>query len=220
MATILRNGERANRIVQDMLGMGRGSEDFQVIKLNPLVTEHVNLAYHTARAADPEFMLAIEEQLDPNAGEITVIPHDLGRVFLNMVSNACYATDEKRKRIQARGDGATAAGERYTPTIQVATRRDEDYMTVTIRDNGCGIPKKNIDSIFNPFFTTKPPDKGTGLGLALSNDIVVQHGGFIKVNTKDGEYTEMTVVLPLTPVDLAGTAKDADAAPTDVGGPG
>ena len=203
MSTILRNGERANRIVQDMLGMGRGSDDFQAVNINSLVMEHVNLAYHTARAADSNFLLTIEEDLDPAAGEITVIPHDLGRVFLNMVSNACYATDEKRKLVEARtGEKLVAGDSRYTPTIGVSTRRDEDYMTVTIRDNGCGIPEKNLGNIFNPFFTTKPPDKGTGLGLALSNDIVVQHGGFIKVSTEAGEYTEMVVVLPLSPIEV------------------
>jgi len=198
LSSILRNGERANRIVQDMLGMGRGSGEFQVVDLNSLVMEHANLAYHAARAADSNFQITIKDDLDPEVGEVNVIPHDIARVFLNMVSNACYATDEKRKRLREEAE-ASEAGERYEPLLEVSTRRGEDDVTVTIRDNGSGIPKDLVDKVFNPFFTTKPPDKGTGLGLSLSNDIVVKHGGEIKVSTEAGEYTEMSVRLPAKP---------------------
>jgi len=199
LSSILRNGERANRIVQDMLGMGRGSGEFQVVDLNSLVMEHANLAYHAARAADSNFQITIKDDLDPEVGEVNVIPHDIARVFLNMVSNACYATDEKRKRLREEAEAGGEAGERYEPLLEVSTRRGEDDVTVTIRDNGSGIPKDLVDKVFNPFFTTKPPDKGTGLGLSLSNDIVVKHGGEIKVSTEAGEYTEMSVRLPAKP---------------------
>ena len=197
LSSILRNGERANRIVQDMLGMGRGSGDFQQVEINTLVMEHVKLAYHAARATNPDFQLTIKEELDPNMGELNVIPHDLGRVFLNMVNNACYATDEKRKQVEEETGAKLKAGEGYEPTVKITTRRDEENVVIAIHDNGIGIPKKLVDSIFNPFFTTKPPDKGTGLGLALSNDIVVKHGGSIEVDTEQDEYTEMSVSLPV-----------------------
>ena len=103
-----------------------------------------------------------------------------------MVSNACYATDEKRR------EGAPE----YEPTLRIETQRTDGRALIRIRDNGNGMPQEVIDKIFNPFFTTKPTDKGTGLGLSLSNDIVREHGGEIRVESKLGEYTQMTIDLP------------------------
>jgi signal transduction histidine kinase len=77
------------------------------------------------------------------------------------------------------------------------TQRGQDHAEIRIKDNGNGIPLDVIDKIFNPFFTTKPTDQGTGLGLAISNDIIRSHGGSIQVESKDGEYTLMTLELPL-----------------------
>ena len=193
MGRILQHGNRADRIVHDMLMMGRGSGERQPTEINNLLDEHARLAYHSARATDPDFNLTIEQDFDPEAGQIEVVPQDLGRVFLNMVGNACYATDEKRRAIES------DAGETYFPTLSLITRRLDDRIEVCIRDNGNGMPPEVIEKIFNPFFTTKPTDKGTGLGLALSNDIVREHGGTIRVVSEPGEFTEMTVELPLVP---------------------
>ncbi len=193
MGRILQHGNRADRIVHDMLMMGRGSGERQPTEINNLLNEHARLAYHSARATDPDFNLTIEQDFDPEAGQIEVVPQDLGRVFLNMVGNACYATDEKRRAIES------DAGETYFPTLSLITRRLDDRIEVCIRDNGNGMPPEVIEKIFNPFFTTKPTDKGTGLGLALSNDIVREHGGTIRVVSEPGEFTEMTVELPLVP---------------------
>ena len=193
MGRILQHGNRADRIVHDMLQMGRGSGERQPSEINSLLDEHASLAYHSARATDPDFNLTIEKDFDPDVGQIEVVPQDLGRVFLNMVGNACYATDEKRRAVKA-DDGVT-----YFPTLSLSTKRMDDRIEVCIRDNGNGIPPEVVDKIFNPFFTTKPTDKGTGLGLALSNDIVREHGGNIRVETEPGEFTEMIVELPLVP---------------------
>ncbi len=193
MGRILQHGTRADRIVHDMLMMGRGSGERQSIEINNLLDEHARLAYHSARATDADFNLTIETDFDPDAGQIEAVPQDLGRVFLNMVGNACYATDEKRRAIES-DDGVT-----YFPTLSLSTRRLDDRIEVSIRDNGNGIPPEVVDKIFNPFFTTKPTDKGTGLGLALSNDIVREHGGNIRVVSEPGEFTEMIVELPLVP---------------------
>ena len=160
MGRILQHGNRADRIVHDMLMMGRGSGERQPTEINNLLNEHARLAYHSARATDPDFNLTIEQDFDPEAGQIEVVPQDLGRVFLNMVGNACYATDEKRRAIES------DAGETYFPTLSLITRRLDDRIEVCIRDNGNGMPPEVIEKIFNPFFTTKPTDKGTGLGLA------------------------------------------------------
>ena len=213
LTSILRNGDRANRIVQDMLSMGRGSGDFHRTDINRLVMEHANLAFHAARATDPDFQLTITDNLDPDAGEINVIPNDIGRVFLNMVNNACHATDEKRRRIEAETGQRTTVKGTYQPTLEIRTSRGENSVVICIRDNGDGIPPELVEKIFNPFFTTKPTDKGTGLGLSLSSDIVREHGGSIRVESEPGEFTEMQVELPLEPA-----AADEDTPPEDAEG--
>ena len=85
----------------------------------------------------------------------------------------------------------------YEPTLAAATKNLGDRVEIRIRDNGTGIPPEVRDKMFNPFFTTKPPGEGTGLGLSLSHDIVVkQHAGSIEVDTQPGEFTEFKVILP------------------------
>ena len=196
LGRISSHGERANRIVQDMLRMGRGSGDRQATDINGLLEEHARLAYHSARATNPEFNLTIEQDMDPDMGQMEVISQDMGRVFLNMVSNACYATHEKRMAIEESGE-KTDDGKPYFPTLHLATKRGEETAEIFIRDNGTGIPAEAVDKIFNPFFTTKPTDKGTGLGLSMCNDIVRGHGGSIRVESEPGEYTTMIISLPL-----------------------
>ena len=188
---------RANRIVQDMLMMGRGSTEPQPTNINSLLDEYSRLAYHSARATDPDFQMEIRQDLDPKMVELEAIPQDLGRVFLNMVGNACYATDEKRRALEEAGGNRGA--DRYFPTLWVATKRADDSVEVRIKDNGNGMPAEVVEKIFNPFFTTKPTGQGTGLGLALSNDIIREHGGSIRVETEQGEFTEMIIDLPLVP---------------------
>ncbi|MDE0531327.1 MAG: ATP-binding protein [Albidovulum sp.] len=186
------HGSRADRIVHDMLRMGRGVGRATDVEINRLVDEHARLAYHGARAAVEGFRLELKMDLDPDAGSVTAIPQDLGRVVLNLVSNACYATHEKRMGKETENSEVP-----YEPTLNVSTRKDGEFVSIEIRDNGSGIPDDVIGKIFNPFFTTKPTDKGTGLGLALSNDIVQQHGGKISVESKSGQFTLMTVVIPV-----------------------
>ena len=202
------HGKRANRIVENMLRMGRESGEWQVSDINNLLDEHARLAYHSARATDSDFQLDIKEDYDPTTGEMEVIPQDLGRVFLNMVSNACYATNERRRATP----GADVVGGPYSPTIWLKTQREEDHVEGRIRDNGTGMPPEVIEKIFNPFFTTKPTDQGTGLGLSLSSDIVRRHGGQIRVDSVPGEYTEMIVELPLErPAETAAAPAEVPA---------
>ena len=190
---IREHGERANRIVIDMLKMGRGAGEWHTADINVLLNQHALLAFHSARAANSEFQLDIQEDYADDIGEIVVQPQDLGRVFLNLVTNACYATNDKRTRLAAEGGEAAQA---YRPTLQLSTRLAGEMVEVRVRDNGCGIPESALEHIFNPFFTTKPTDQGTGLGLSLSSDIIREHGGELRVDTQVGEYTEMIVALP------------------------
>ena len=188
------HGDRANRIVHDMLMMSRESVGHQPTNINNLLDEHARLAYHSARATDSNFQLDLQYDFAPDMEDIEVNPQDVGRVFLNIVNNGCYATNEKRLKL-----AQTGSGNGYMPTLLLTTRRSEDRIEVRIRDNGTGMPPEVIEKMFNPFFTTKPTDKGTGLGLSICNDIIRRHGGEILVESEPDEFTEMTIDLPLHP---------------------
>ena len=190
MERIRSHGDRANRIVRDMLMIGRGGGIVQPTDINDLLRDHAMLAYHGARAMDDDFQVDLKFELDPDAGEVEVAPDDMSRVFLNIVGNACYATSERSRAFSENGGS-------YMPTIWLSTERKESEIEIRIRDNGGGIPEDVIGRIFNPFFTTKPTDKGTGLGLSLSNDVVREHGGTITPVSEPGEYTEMIVSIPV-----------------------
>ena len=189
MARIRQHGDRADRIVQDMLAMGRASQGhYQTVNLNHLVEDHAMLAYHSARSRDSEFNMKIITEYDVNAGDVHVVSEDIGRVILNLVSNACYATAERN-----------AAEKGHEPAMWLTTTRVGDTVEIRVRDNGMGMPEEVMEKIFNPFFTTKPTDRGTGLGLSLSNDIVREHGGSITPESAPGKYAQMTVRIPAAP---------------------
>ena len=200
------HGDRADRIVNDMLMMSRESVGHQLTNINNLLDEHARLAYHSVRAVDPNFQLDLQYDFDESMGELDVNPQDLGRVFLNIVNNGCYATNEKRMTLTENGEESD-----YSPTLWLSTQLEEDRVHIRIRDNGTGMPQEVIEKMFNPFFTTKPTDKGTGLGLSICNDIVRRHGGEILVESEPGEFTEMTIDLPLHPPEpVADEPEDED----------
>ena len=196
MSRIAENCDRASRIIQDVTNMSRsGPSEQRPVDLNKLLHDYAILAYQAARAQDQNFNVSIVEELDPDAGEITCVPEEISRVFVNIASNACYATNQKRLGADAPDD--------YRPIISLTTHRRADNAVITIRDNGNGIPEEDSDKIFRPFFTTKPTNEGTGLGLSLSHEIIRHHGGTIAVASRPGEYTEMTVTLPVRPTQAA-----------------
>ena len=156
--------------------------------INALADEYLRLAYHGLRAKDISFNASIKTDFDESVGNINIIPQDIGRVILNLITNAFYAVTEKKKQ-QPNG---------YEPIVTVSTKRLEGKVEIKVSDNGDGIPQKVLDKIFQPFFTTKPTGQGTGLGLSLSYDIVKAHGGELKVETKEGDGSEFIVQLPTT----------------------
>ncbi len=182
------HGKRADGIVRSMLAHSReGGGDWQEADLNALLAEYLNLAYHGIRAQDNSFNLEMISDYDPSIGLVRVAPQELGRVFLNILNNACQAMNEKKK---ATGDG-------YAPSLTIRTRGEGDRIEIRIRDNGPGVPASARDKIFNPFFTTKPTGQGTGLGLSISHDIVVkQHKGEIRLETEEGEFAEFIISIP------------------------
>jgi GAF domain-containing protein len=188
---VVQHGKRADSIVKNMLMHSReGSGERRPVDINSLVGESLNLAYHGARAEKQGFQIRLDQDFDPAAGEAELLPQEITRVLLNLISNGFYAA-MKRK--------AENGGNGYEPMLAATTRDMGDRVEIRIRDNGSGIPPEVKEKMFNPFFTTKPPGEGTGLGLSLSYDIVVkQHSGSIEVDTRPGEFTEFRVVLPRT----------------------
>jgi two-component system, NtrC family, sensor kinase len=182
------HGRRANSIIQSMLLHARGTSGArEPADLNAVVADGVSLGYEAARTKDPAFTLKLDVDYDPAAGSVDMVSADLGRVFVNVVDNACYAVRQKQ---QKNGDG-------YTPALSVRTRARGDKVEVTFRDNGTGVPKEIAEKIFHPFFSTKPSGEGTGLGLSLSHDIVVQgHQGEMRMDSVVGEFTEIVIVVP------------------------
>jgi len=182
------HGKRADDIVKSMLQHSRSSTGIkEPTDINALADEYLRLAYHGLRAKDKLFDATTKTDFDESIGNINIIPQDIGRVILNLITNAFYAVTEKRKQ----------QPENYKPTVLVSTRKEKDKVEIKVKDNGNGIPPKILDKIFQPFFTTKPTGQGTGLGLSLSYDIVKAHGGEIKVQTKDGNGTEFIIQLSL-----------------------
>ncbi len=185
---VVSHGKRADSIVKNMLLHSReGSGERTSVNVNAMVEEALNLAYHGARAERPGFNVTIAQSLDDKAGAADIYAQEMTRVLLNLISNAFYAT---MKRKQGGSNGA------YEPTVIASTHDLGTSVEIAIRDNGTGVPDEVKAKMFNPFFTTKPAGEGTGLGLSLSHDIVVKHGGTLEVSTEPGSYTQFTIVLP------------------------
>jgi signal transduction histidine kinase/DNA-directed RNA polymerase subunit N (RpoN/RPB10) len=185
------HGKRADGIVKGMLQHSRSSSATkEPTDINKLADEYLRLAYHGLRAKDKSFNATLETAYDETIGNINIIPQDIGRVILNLITNAFYAAP-----LPPEG-GFLALDYKHSPTVWVSTKKLGDKVIISVRDNGPGIPKKILDKIFQPFFTTKPTGQGTGLGLSLSYDIVKAHGGEIKINTKEGEGAEFIISLP------------------------
>ena len=187
------HGKRADEIVKSMLQHSRGSSGKkELTDINALADEYLRLAYHGMRAKDKFFKVTTKTDFDNSIGKINIIPQDMGKVILNLINNAFYAVDEKKKARQS----ASGGGAEYEPTVRISTNEVGDKVLISVKDNGNGIPQKVLDKIFQPFFTTKPTGQGTGLGLSLSYDIVKAHGGEIKIKTKEEEGSEFVVSLP------------------------
>jgi len=186
------HGKRAGDIVKGMLQHSRSSSGFkEPTNINSLADEYLRLAYHGLRAKDKSFNATMKTDFDETIGNINVVPQDMGRVILNLITNAFYVVNEKKTLRQAQGDNG------YEPTVSISTKKEDNKVLISVNDNGNGIPDKIKEKIFQPFFTTKPTGQGTGLGLSLSYDIVKAHGGELKVETKEGEGSEFIIQLHL-----------------------
>jgi two-component system NtrC family sensor kinase len=197
------HGKRADAIVKGMLQHTRSNSGVkEPTDINALADEYLRLAYHGLRAKDKSFNATMKTDFDESIGMINVIPQDIGRVILNLITNAFYAVSTSTPK-SPKGDLP------YAPTVTVSTKillpplggagaNQGLRVAISVTDNGPGIPAHILDKIFQPFFTTKPTGQGTGLGLSLSYDIVKAHGGELKVETKEGQGTEFTIILPIS----------------------
>ena len=187
---IIHHGKRADAIVKGMLMHSRASTgQKEPTNINILADEYLRLSYHGLRAKDKTFQAKFETHFDQAIEKISIIPQDIGRVLLNLFTNAFYSVTKKNKHHP----------EDYEPCVSVSTKRLKDKVEIRVKDNGMGIPQKVMDKIFQPFFTTKPTGEGTGLGLSLSYDIITKgHGGELRVETREGEFAEFIILLPIT----------------------
>ncbi len=193
------HGKRADAIVKGMLQHSRASTgEKQPTDINALADEYLLLSYQAMRSKDKAFQATVEKHFDESIGKINVVPQDIGRVLLNLYQNAFYAVNQRKQQ----------AGETFEPLVFVSTKVRNGKAEIIVRDNGNGISQKHLDKIFQPFFTTKPTGQGTGLGLSLSYDIIKAHGGEIKVETKEGEYSKFIIELPFKSKKLSKISKN------------
>jgi two-component system NtrC family sensor kinase len=186
---IYEHGKRADGIVRNMLQHSRGAPGEKILTdVNALLDEYVVLSYHGMRAQDVTFNIKIEKNYDMSLPKVPIVPQEISRVFLNLLNNAYYSTHQKKKQLK----------ESYTPIVKVSTQNDGDFVAIKIWDNGQGIPNEVFPHLFTPFFTTKPTGEGTGLGLSLSYNMIVQgHNGTLIADSEPGEFAEFVVNLPL-----------------------
>ncbi len=196
------HGKRADGIVKSMLHHSRSSSGVkEPTNINILADEYLRLAYHGLRAKDQSFNATLKTNFDDSIPQIDIVPQEIGRVILNLITNSFYSVSAK-----SRVEGSTSGDDKYKPTVTITTKyvkldnsalkKNQSTVRISVHDNGNGVPNSAIDKIFQPFFTTKPTGKGTGLGLSMSYDIIKAHGGEFQVETKEGEYAEFIITLP------------------------
>ena len=182
------HGDRANRIIEDMLAMGRsGRAETATFDVNRIAGDATTLAYQAARSRPGQERILLEQELGKDAGHVTGRAQEIGRVLVNLTTNACHAVMERARNTECDG---------YMPTVRLETEGDDDAVVIRVRDNGCGILVDTLERVFTPFFTTKPTDQGTGLGLSICHDIVRSHGGEISIESWPNSHTTVTVRLP------------------------
>ena len=198
LSKINHHGQRASSIVKGMLEHSRVSTGVkEPTDLNALADEYLRLAYHGLRAKDNSFNATIETHFDPDLLLVSVIPQDIGRVLLNLISNAFYAVHQRATDVETL-HATSLQQPAYQPTVTVSTQKTGDQIIIKVQDNGNGIPEFIREKIFQPFFTTKPTGQGTGLGLSLAYDIVTKgHGGSLEVDSTAEHGTIFSIKIPI-----------------------
>lgn len=189
LSKIVQHGERAISIIQGILLVSRGKED-QLLPtdITKLVKEYVWLSYHAMRANHKGFNLSIHEHYQDGLPTIMAIPQDMSRAILNLMNNACYAVWKK----------AQTAGESYKAEVNISVETHDDNLVVKLADNGEGMTDEVKQRLYENFFTTKPVGSGTGLGMAITRDIIEKkHGGQLSFESTEGIGTTFTFTIPI-----------------------
>jgi signal transduction histidine kinase len=182
------HGKRADAIVKGMLQHSRSSKGQKdLTDINALADEFLRLSYHGLRAKDKSFNATLKTDFDQSLPKMNVVAQEIGRVILNLFTNAFHAVSDKKKVLN---------GSDFDPTVKVSTKNFEEHIEIIISDNGNGIPESVRQKIFQPFFTTKPTGQGTGLGLSLSYDIMRSHGGQIQVESEPESGAQFKLIIP------------------------
>jgi two-component system NtrC family sensor kinase len=186
---IYEHGKKADGIVHNMLRHSNANAgEMALSDVNALLEEHIKLSYHGMRAQDTSFNVKIVREFDASIPNIFLVPQDMGRVFLNLLNNAYYSVNHKKKRLM----------DNYSPVVKISTFYKNNLVIIKIWDNGEGIPDSVFPKLFTPFYSTKPSGEGTGLGLSLSYNIIVQgHQGTITANSEYGEFAEFIITIPM-----------------------
>ncbi|HLO44130.1 MAG TPA: ATP-binding protein [Leadbetterella sp.] len=194
LSKIQNHGNRASSIVKNMLEHSRGQKsEMTLANINQLSEEYLRLSYHGMRAKYTGFNSEFETKLDENLPEIKIYNGDIGRVLLNLFNNAFYAVNSRAK---------TENKKEFHPKVILQTEKQniegKEFVKITVEDNGTGIKDEIKDKIFQPFFTTKPTGQGTGLGLSLSRDIIINgHSGTLDIESEEGKGTKFIIQLPV-----------------------
>jgi len=189
LSKIVEHGERAISIIQGILLVSRGKEnEFIPSDVNHIVKEYVWLSYHAMRANYKNFNISIHEDYQENLPRISVIPQDLSRAILNLMNNACYTVWKKAQRL----------GEEYQPEITIKVADEGEMLHISIADNGDGMTDEVKQRLYENFFTTKPAGQGTGLGMAITKDIIEnKHNGTLTFESEEGQGTTFYITIPV-----------------------
>lgn len=186
---IKEHGNSTTRIVKDMQRLLKEkSNEFFETDVNGFVESKTQIAIQELKIEnkEKEVDLEVEFNLETPSVQVRVLPFEMSSVISNLINNAYYSMTEKKKVVKG-----------YSPRLIVGTNTMGKYVYISFKDNGKGIPKKEMEQMFSPFFTTKPTSKGTGLGLYMSKDIIELHKGEIEIKSTEGEFVLITIRLPI-----------------------
>jgi len=203
---IAAEGDRVAHIVASLLSFARRESSIRVPTLiGPLLEDALTLM----RAQLRKDSIQLEVEIDGDLPPVSCVPQEIQQVLLNIVSNARYALNQ-RFREPDPGKRLEIRASRRSTTVG-------NEVEITVRDHGVGIPADNLSKVTNPFFSTKPKGEGTGLGLSICHETVRQHGGRFVIDSREGEYTTVTVVLPEQPSAPKASTAQPEGAPSGAG---
>ena len=182
------HGQRADSIVTSMLGHSQNKVGTKILsEFHSLLDQYLKFAQHTSSGNSLDFRMSIQRRYDSSIGKVELYQQEIGRVILNLFTNAIYSMKKKKEQL----------GVSYSPELYVSTKKLPNKIELRIRDNGEGIPLDIREKILTPFFTTKPAGEGVGLGLSISYEIIHSlHKGSMEFESEYGEFTEFILSLP------------------------